>query len=244
MSENIGVYRTIKETFDSRAAANPIKLVIDSNSSFLRPQRSYLSARVTLFNQDGSLFKTANLSQTGVMSIFKSASLKVGGKVVDNIEDYGMLVMDNYGTSSVAEKKTLKYNEAYSRPDVFQNDNQLVTPSAEYLSALWKGIQAGKYLEIDTIDVNQIQNTCYGATQQSFILPLANARVIGISSRFRSDADYATGTGDKSQIFSTQGLKSWRIQIGQYRLPLTEDFLVDDTLIVRGLSMNDNEFLQ
>ncbi|TPX52500.1 hypothetical protein PhCBS80983_g06477 [Powellomyces hirtus] len=209
MSENIAVYRPIKETFDSRAAANPTKIVIDSNSSFSRPQRSYLSARVALYNQDGSLFKTANLSQTGVMSIFKSVNLKLGGKVVDNIKDYAMLVMDNYATSSVAEKKMLKYNEAYSRPDAFQNDNasftfkhflllltmrptqgqplplcvlpnqavevtlmlnnmqqaftnfpaggycivdqvryvaQLVTPSAEYLSTLWKGIQGGKFL--------------------------------------------------------------------------------------------------
>ncbi|KAJ3143992.1 hypothetical protein HDU89_000967, partial [Geranomyces variabilis] len=110
---------------------------------------------------------------------------------------------------------------------------QLVTPNSAYLSSLWSGIQSGKFLELDYTGVSQIQSTCSGSSQNNFLLPLANSRVIGMTHRFRKDSAYTTPTGDKSQIFDSAGLVRWRYQIGQYRLPLTEDFEVGDTLAIR-----------
>ncbi|KAJ3164763.1 hypothetical protein HDU87_003499, partial [Geranomyces variabilis] len=57
--------------------------------------------------------------------------------------------------------------------------------------------------------------------------------------RFRKSDAYTTQTGDKANIYDTAGLQEWRIQIGQYRLPLTENFKVEDALMIRDLSMND-----
>ncbi|KAJ3131156.1 hypothetical protein HDU90_008686 [Geranomyces variabilis] len=303
----IFVYRCIKETYDSRYAANPIKLVIDSNSLFLRPQRSYLSAKITCYNPDGSVNTTAAVSSIGVMSCFRTMTVKVGGKMVDSVEDLPQLIADTYQTVSPGQRKYLKYNEGVGDDSVFKNSSgsfvvkhhlltpvfrpvqgqsiplcclpnqavevtltlsspqnaftnavagsyfvvsdvryvaQLITPLAAYLTTLWQGIRAGKFLEIDMIGVNQIQNTCSGASQNNFILPLANSRVIGITNRFRKSDAYTSQTGDKSAIYDTAGLKEWRYQLGNWRMPLTENFKVEDAIMIRNLSMNDNTSYQ
>ncbi|KAJ3159497.1 hypothetical protein HDU88_009031 [Geranomyces variabilis] len=86
---------------------------------------------------------------------------------------------------------------------------QLVTPSAAYLTTLWQGIRT------------------------------ANSRVIGMTHRFRKSDAYTTQTRDKANIYDTAGLLEWRMQIGHYWLPLTENFKVEDALMIRDLSMND-----
>ncbi|KAJ3158752.1 hypothetical protein HDU88_001339, partial [Geranomyces variabilis] len=121
---------------------------------------------------------------------------------------------------------------------------QLVTPSAAYLTTLWQGIRSGKYLELDMHSVTQITNVCSGASQNNFLLPLANSRVIGMTHRFRKSDAYTTQTGDKANIYDTAGLLEWRYQLGQWRLPLTEGFKVEDALMIRDLSMNDSNSYQ
>lgn len=303
LSENIAIYRPIKETFSSKSPGNAIKIVVDSNSSFLRPQRSYFSATVSVKNADGSPVTNAEVSQIGAMACFRTMNVKFGGKVVDEIEDVPAFVADTYQTVEAEKRKYLRYNEGAGNADTFKNSSgsftfkhhimagsfrplngnpiplailpnqsveitltlnnpqqaftnlpngayfevsniryvaQVVTPSAEYMSALWSGIRAGKYLEMDVVGVSQLSNPCSGASQNNFILPLTNGRVVGLTHRFRDDNKAATTTGDKSLIYDTANLRSWRYQIGQYRLPLTEDFQVEDTVMVGDLSMNDN----
>ena len=307
LSENIAIFRPVKDFYDSRAPATPIKVVIDSNSSFLRPQRSYLSMKITCYNSDGSLNTTANVSSIGAMSCFRTMSTKVGGKLVDTIEDLPTLIADTYQPMTVAQKAYLGYYEGYGNSSVLANSTgsftvkhfplasvfnpvngqplpicvlpnqalelnltlntpqnaftnaasgsyfvisevryvaQLVTPSGQYLSTLWDGIRSGKFLEIDLNGVTQLSNTCSGASQNNFLLPLANARIYGLTHRFRKDSDYTAATGDKALIYTTQGLKAWRYVIGQYRCPLTEDFKIDDTLLIRDLSLADNTSFQ
>lgn len=308
LSENIAIYRPVRDTHSSQSPANAIKVVVDSNSSFLRPQRSYLAGTIRCFNGDGTPLTTAEISRIGAMGCFRSVSVALGGKQVDNIEDYPSLISDMNQFVSAQDRKYLRYNEGAGNPDAFKNPNgefkfkhhlkfgilansngnplpisllpnqsmelvmtlntpqnaftnwpngayftvsnvrmvcQMVTPSAAYLSAAWKGITSGKSLELDYVSINQISNNCSGASQNNFILPLSNARIIGLTHRFRDDNLYATNTGDKADIYGTANLKSFRYQIGAgYRLPLTEDFQVEDVPMISNLSLNDNASYQ
>ncbi|KAI9102753.1 hypothetical protein DFS34DRAFT_683714 [Phlyctochytrium arcticum] len=303
LSENVAVFRPIKDRFDSRSAGSPVKIVIDSPSSFLRPQRSYLSCRVTHYNADGTVNTGITSSDVGLMAHFKSVSLRVSGKIAEEYPDYPEHLSQQYTYESVARKKYLRQLEGTGDTDAIKNASgsavvrhhlrfgllnnvngnpiplcllpnqaidftatlnspqqavtnapnggyfvvedvrmvcQLVTPSGEFLSAAWDGIRKGRYLELDYVQGVQTTNPCSGSSQNNFILPLSNSRIVGVMHRFRDDAKYGTTTGDKSLIYDKAdksliydkaNLVSWRYQIGQYRLPLTEDFKVEDAII-------------
>jgi len=117
---------------------------------------------------------------------------------------------------------------------------QLVTPQGEFMANVHNGVEKGKYLEIDVVGLTQLSNNCSGASQNNFILPLTNARIIGLTHRFRDDNVYATTTGDKAEIYNTANLREWKYNIGQYHLPIGDNFKVEDAVMTAALSMNDN----
>lgn len=121
---------------------------------------------------------------------------------------------------------------------------QLVTPPASVMSDVWNGVSHGKALEYSYIDTKQITSVCSGASQNTFYLPVGQTNLVGLSMSFRSDTDYADSTKDRALIHGTQNLVSWRIQIGQFRAPLTEDFQVADTVINNALTLNNAQDLQ
>ncbi|KAJ3176655.1 hypothetical protein HDU85_006860 [Gaertneriomyces sp. JEL0708] len=304
LSENIMVFRPIKDRHDSRAAGSPIKVVIDSPSSFLRPQRTYLSCRITHYNADGSPNTGVTASDIGLMSHFKTATLRVSGKIVEEYSEYVEHIAQQYTYETSARRKYLRLFEGTGNADAIKNSNgsavvrhhlrfgflnningnpiplcllpnqamevqltlntpqqavtnapsggyfvvddvrvvaQLTTPSAEFLWSAWAGIRNGKYLELDYVAGVQTVNPCSGASQNNFIIPLSNSRVVGLMHRFRDDSKYSTTTGDKSLIYDRANLISWRYQLGQWRLPLTEEFKVEDSLINAALWMSDSE---
>ncbi|KAI9008010.1 hypothetical protein BC832DRAFT_591259 [Gaertneriomyces semiglobifer] len=302
MNENIVIYRPMKETFSSKTTGDVIKIVVDSPSSFLRPQRSYLSGKITWYNADNTVNSTVNNADAGAMMHFLDATVRVSGKIAESIDNYGEHVSQQYAFESAARRKYLSHLEGVGRDDIFHTNGsftfrhhvefgvmqptngnpmplcllpgqaielsftlnsphmaatnaatgayftvsdiryvaQLVTPHADFLASAWEGIRKGHYLEYDYVATTQTFNNGNGATINQFIIPLANSRVVGLTHRFRDDSKYQANTGDKSLIYDTANLKSWRYQLGGWRLLLTEDFKIEDAMISGALSVNDN----
>ncbi|KAI9096672.1 hypothetical protein DFS34DRAFT_686424 [Phlyctochytrium arcticum] len=118
---------------------------------------------------------------------------------------------------------------------------QIVTPDAAFLSHAWEGLEKGRVLQMDYVAPTIVYNNCNGSTLNTFNLPVANSRIVGLMARFRDDNVYSTSTGDKSVISTPQNMTSWRIKCDQYNLPNGEEFKVEDTLMVGALSMSDSE---
>ncbi|KAI8995185.1 hypothetical protein BC832DRAFT_542942 [Gaertneriomyces semiglobifer] len=240
MNENIVVYRPMKETFSSKTTGDVIKIVVDSPSSFLRPQRSYLSGKITWYNTDNTVNSTVNNADAGAMMHFLRATVRVSGKIAESVENYAEHVSQQYAFESAARRKYLSHLEGVGRDDIFHSNAQLVTPHADFLASAWESIRKGHYLEYDYVATTQTFSNGNGATINQFIIPLANSRVVGLTHRFRDDSKYQANPGDKSLIYDTANLKSWRYQLGGWRLPLTEDFKIEDAMISGALSVNNN----
>ncbi|KAI9101674.1 hypothetical protein DFS34DRAFT_692390 [Phlyctochytrium arcticum] len=108
---------------------------------------------------------------------------------------------------------------------------QIVTPDAAFLSHAWEGLEKGRVLQMDYVAPTIVYNNCNGSTLNTFNLPVANSRIVGLMARFRDDNVYSTSTGDKSVISTPQNMTSWRIKCDQYNLPNGEEFKVEDTLM-------------
>ncbi|KAI9088828.1 hypothetical protein DFS34DRAFT_418288 [Phlyctochytrium arcticum] len=134
----------------------------------------------------------------------------------------------NAATAAVANAP----NGAYFTIEDVRIVGQLVTPEARFLSAAWEGLENGRVLQMDYVAPTMVYNNCNGSTLNTFNLPVANSRIVGLMSRFRDDNVYSTATGDKSLISTTQNLTSWRIKCDQYNLPNGEEFKVEDTLML------------
>ncbi|KAI9099359.1 hypothetical protein DFS34DRAFT_593022 [Phlyctochytrium arcticum] len=115
----------------------------------------------------------------------------------------------------------------------------LVTPETAFIAAAWQGIQSGEYLNIPFTGVSQFRLNCSGASLNSFLLPLSNARIKGLTIRFLKAADQDSVTNDKYKHYTYAGLKSLRLNIGAYRWPLNEDLDVDDISVMNSLTMNN-----
>ncbi|KAI9103797.1 hypothetical protein DFS34DRAFT_682866 [Phlyctochytrium arcticum] len=119
LSENIAIYRPIKDRFSSKSSASPIKIVIDSPTSFMRPQRSYLSCKITHFNADGTPNTTIKNSDIGVMSHFKTLTVRVGGKIAEEYSDYPEFLSQLYTYETAARRKYLSTLEGTGRENAF-----------------------------------------------------------------------------------------------------------------------------
>ncbi|KAI9007410.1 hypothetical protein BC832DRAFT_591983 [Gaertneriomyces semiglobifer] len=120
LSENILVVRPVKETYDSRSPGNLIQIKVDNPTCFWRPQRSFLSFRVRFYGADGSIQNNT----VGGMSVIKGLTVKLGGKVVDSLDDYVELLSQTYQFETTGRKKYLRHFEGYGRTDFFNTTNE------------------------------------------------------------------------------------------------------------------------
>lgn len=121
----------------------------------------------------------------------------------------------------------------------------ITTPPPEYVQTAQTHIQRGDSLFYDYKRASFSSNNCSGGNRSSFLLHLSGVRSLAsFSWWFLDDVVLADPTKDKALNFSSEGLKTWQIQLGpNLYVPSGQPFHhgpgTVETLLISQLSNND-----
>ncbi|KAI8916685.1 hypothetical protein DFJ77DRAFT_439923 [Powellomyces hirtus] len=123
-----------------------------------------------------------------------------------------------------------------------------ITPPPSVVFNVTRAIADGKSIFWDYVRSTQTENPCSGGQKNTFNLHMSGVRsLVGIECSFVDDDVLSDPTKDKSEMFSSQNLRSWRLQLGpNATIPsgttgITHSPYDRQTLLVSQLSNNDFE---
>ncbi|TPX53319.1 hypothetical protein PhCBS80983_g06315 [Powellomyces hirtus] len=125
-----------------------------------------------------------------------------------------------------------------------------VTPPPSVVVNATRAISDGKSIFYDYTRATQTENACSAGLRNTFNLHMSGVRsLVGIECSFIDDDVLQDPTKDKSEVFSSQNLREWRLQLGpNATIPngvqgFTHSPYDCQTLLVSHLSNNDFEQL-
>ncbi|KAI8903431.1 hypothetical protein DFJ77DRAFT_444268 [Powellomyces hirtus] len=90
-----------------------------------------------------------------------------------------------------------------------------ITPPPSVIVNVTRGLGAGKSIFYDYVRSTQTENPCSGGQRNTFNLHMSGVRsLVGIECSFVDDDVLSDPTKDKSEMFSSQNLRQWRLQLG------------------------------
>ncbi|KNC95840.1 uncharacterized protein SPPG_08707 [Spizellomyces punctatus DAOM BR117] len=120
-----------------------------------------------------------------------------------------------------------------------------ITPPPTTVVNATRAISDGKSIFYDYVRSTQTENACSGGNRNTFLLHMSGVRSLqGIEMSFVDDDVLNDQTKDKALMYSSQGLREWRIQLGaNLTIPsgtqgFTHSPSDNQTLLVTQLSNN------
>ncbi|KAI8904910.1 hypothetical protein DFJ77DRAFT_443825 [Powellomyces hirtus] len=121
-----------------------------------------------------------------------------------------------------------------------------ITPPPSVVFNVTRGLASGKSIFYDYSRATMVEASASGGSQNVFNLHMSGVRsLIGIECCFVDDDVLSDPTKDKSEMFSSQNLREWRIQLGPNALipagsqGFTHNSFDRTTLLISHLSNND-----
>ncbi|KAI9097105.1 hypothetical protein DFS34DRAFT_594306 [Phlyctochytrium arcticum] len=121
-----------------------------------------------------------------------------------------------------------------------------VTPPPRIVINATRAVANGKSLFYDYVRTNQVEQNCSCGSKNTFVLHMSGVRSLAsLEMSFIDEDQYSDQTKDKSEVWSSQNLREWRIQLGtNATIPsgvqgFTHSPYDKQTLLVSHLSNND-----